>query len=108
MKLNRKGSITEIVALFASMQYGQSFMRIRVLLLTFVAIMCGLVSPAYAYLDPGTGSIILQGIIGSIAAGVAIIGIYWQKVKAFFSSENASSESASPENVSSVEQQKED
>ena len=41
-------------------------------------------SPAYAYLDPGTGSMILQGLLGGLAAGAAVIGIYWQKVKAFF------------------------
>ena len=26
---------------------------------------------AFAYLDPGTGSIILQGIVGAIAAGAS-------------------------------------
>ena len=40
--------------------------------------------PAYAYLDPGTGSMILQGLLGVLAAGAAAIGIYWQKVKAFY------------------------
>jgi hypothetical protein len=38
-------------------------------------------SPAYAYLDPGTGSIIVQSIIGLVAAGAAAIGLYWAKVK---------------------------
>ncbi len=47
-------------------------------------------NPVYAYLDPGTGSIILQGLIGGIAAGLAVIGIYWQKVKSFFSGKNTS------------------
>ena len=41
-------------------------------------------SPAYAYLDPGTGSMLLQGLIGGIAASIAFLSIYWQKVKAFF------------------------
>lgn len=40
---------------------------------------------AYAYLDPGLGSIILQGIIASIAATSITIKIYWQKIKNFFS-----------------------
>ena len=39
---------------------------------------------AFAYLDPGTGSIILQSILGAIAAVVAWGGIYWQKVKYFY------------------------
>ena len=42
-------------------------------------------APAYAYLDPGTGSMILQALIGAAAAGVTVISIYWQKVKAFVS-----------------------
>ena len=43
---------------------------------------------AFAYLDPGTGSIILQSILGAIAAGVAWGGIYWQKIKDFFNKKN--------------------
>lgn len=42
-------------------------------------------APAYAYLDPGTGSMILQALIGAAAAGVTVISVYWQKVKAFVS-----------------------
>lgn len=38
---------------------------------------------AYAYLDPGTGSIIIQAIIGFIAAGLAVTKIYWSKFKLF-------------------------
>lgn len=41
-------------------------------------------SPAYAYLDPGTGSIILQGLLASIAATMTIAGLYWQRIKSFF------------------------
>lgn len=39
---------------------------------------------AYAYLDPGLGSILLQGIIAGIAAVSLTIKIYWQKIKNFF------------------------
>jgi len=40
---------------------------------------------AFAYLDPGTGSIILQALVGAIAAGATYCSIYWQKIKSFFS-----------------------
>jgi hypothetical protein len=43
------------------------------------------VTPAYAYLDPGTGSILLQGILAGIAAGITTISLYWKKIKAIFS-----------------------
>ena len=39
--------------------------------------------PAHAYLDPGTGSIILQAILGFIAASIATLSFYWNKVKLF-------------------------
>ena len=41
-------------------------------------------SSAYAYLDPGTGSIILQAILGAIAAFFSTLYIFWEKVKTFF------------------------
>ena len=37
---------------------------------------------AYGYLDPGTGSLIIQGIIGSIAVAGFTIRLYWHKFKA--------------------------
>jgi hypothetical protein len=43
------------------------------------------ISDAYAYLDAGTGSIILQSLIG-VLVGVAItLKIYWLKIKEKFS-----------------------
>ena len=41
---------------------------------------------AYAYLDPGTGSMLLQGLIAVIAGGLVMMRLYWAKVKSFFSS----------------------
>lgn len=41
-------------------------------------------STAHAYLDPGTASLILQGIIGAIGAGIVTLGIYWQKFTGLF------------------------
>jgi len=40
-------------------------------------------SPAYAYLDPGTGSMLLQGLIFGIAITISYVSLYWQKTKAF-------------------------
>ncbi len=41
------------------------------------------VTHAHAYLDPGTGSMILQGIIGAIAVAGATVTLYWHRAKAF-------------------------
>ncbi len=37
-------------------------------------------SPAYAYLDPGTGTMLLQAILGAVAVGLVTLKFYWQRV----------------------------
>jgi hypothetical protein len=65
-------------------------MKFRGLALFAVSWLALTTAPAYAYLDPGTGSILLQGLIGGIAAGFAVISINYYRAKAalarFFSS----------------------
>ena len=39
---------------------------------------------AAAYLDPGTGSMLLQGLIALIAGILTTAGIYWRAAKDFF------------------------
>lgn len=39
---------------------------------------------AYAYLDPGTGSMIVQAIVAGILGGIFAIKFYWQKLLTFF------------------------
>lgn len=68
--------------------------RRRIVLTALVGIVY--MSPAYAYLDPGTGSIILQSLLAGIAAAMAIAGMYWQRIKAFFSSLFASKKLTDP------------
>lgn len=41
-------------------------------------------APTHAYIDPGTGSLIVQGIIGAIAAAGITLKLYWHKLKIFF------------------------
>jgi DUF1365 family protein len=41
------------------------------------------VTPAYAYIDAGTGSIILQFILAGIASVITTISLYWKKIKVF-------------------------
>ena len=42
------------------------------------------VFPVYAYIDPGTGSLLIQSIIGAIAAFAVTMKLYWHKLKLFF------------------------
>ncbi|WP_454646508.1 hypothetical protein [Bradyrhizobium liaoningense] len=39
---------------------------------------------AYAYLDPGTGSVLLQGVIAAVAGGLLAIRAYWHGIVGLF------------------------
>ena len=39
---------------------------------------------AYAYLDPATGSMIVQAVIAAVAAISVSIGIFWSRLRSFF------------------------
>ena len=39
----------------------------------------------YAYLDPGTGSMVVQAVLAAVAAVGVSIGIFWRRVKSIFS-----------------------
>jgi hypothetical protein len=43
------------------------------------------VENAWAYLDPGTGWMILQGFVAALAAAGVAVGSYWSKVRGWFS-----------------------
>jgi hypothetical protein len=40
---------------------------------------------AYAYLDPGTGSYMLQLLIAALLAAIVTVRMYWGRIKAFVS-----------------------
>lgn len=40
--------------------------------------------PTYAYIDPGTGSYILQVVIAGLLGALVSLRIYWARIKAFF------------------------
>ena len=41
-------------------------------------------SSAHAYLDPNTGSIAVQTLIGGIALGMGVMSAAWQRLKSLF------------------------
>ena len=49
------------------------------------ATMLSLAAPAHAYLDPATGSIILQALIGAVAGATLFFRTSLYRVKALFS-----------------------
>lgn len=42
-----------------------------------------LLRPAFGYLDPGTGSYILQLLIGGLLGGLFAVGLFWKRVIAY-------------------------
>lgn len=52
------------------------------LLILFVLLV--LPATARAYLDPGTGSMMLQIVIGTVLAVTYTIKVYWRRITQFF------------------------
>ncbi|HET7371537.1 MAG TPA: hypothetical protein VFL45_09730 [Gammaproteobacteria bacterium] len=44
------------------------------------AIFGALAAPAYAYIDPGSGSMILQGVLAAIAAIAVTAKLWWHRL----------------------------
>ena len=42
------------------------------------------IKDAHAYIDPGTGSYIIQVIIGGVLGAAFALKVYWKKVKSYF------------------------
>ena len=54
---------------------------LRSALVVFVLLL-SLERPAGAYLDPGTGSMLLQALLGGVAAVGVIARLYWHRMTA--------------------------
>jgi len=57
--------------------------KIRIIFMVF----CGILFSSknvYAYLDPGSGSYILQILIGVLLGGALAMKLFWSKIKLFF------------------------
>ncbi|KMQ51760.1 hypothetical protein CHISP_1256 [Chitinispirillum alkaliphilum] len=44
----------------------------------------GLTSPAYCYIDMGTGSYVLQIVIASVLGSLYAVKLYWKKILSLF------------------------
>ena len=55
----------------------------RLIALTILVLLAS--NPAYAYLDPGTGSILVQGLLAVLAAASATIAAFWSQIRRYLS-----------------------
>ena len=66
------------------------FLKVSLLAATLVP------ATAFAYLDPGTGSMLLQVILGGVAALGVAIKLFWFKIVAFFGSKKKPADEDGP------------
>ena len=59
-------------------------MRIVLFVASFFTVLSWSTGNAYAYLDPGLGSMLLQGLIAGVAAASVVVSGYWSRIKGFF------------------------
>ena len=59
-------------------------MRMTIAAIALVTAVICTATPALAYLDPGTGSMIAQVVIGAIAAALVSIKLAWRRIKRAF------------------------
>lgn len=59
-------------------------MKFNIVTSSTLAALALMPATASAYIDPGTGSILIQGLIGAIAAIGVTLKLYWHRVVKFF------------------------
>lgn len=58
-------------------------MRSPGFLLTLFVLALVAVPPAHAYLDPGTGSLVIQVLIAAVVGAAFAVKVFWKRIAAF-------------------------
>ena len=65
-------------------------MKLHLTAIPVLALALMLISaPAFAYIDPGTGSVVVQGLIAGVIGASVAIKIFWYKIKGVFTGKSA-------------------
>jgi hypothetical protein len=59
-----------------------------------IVLWLGVPSNAQAYLDPGTGSAVIQMVVASVMGALFVVKLYWRKLVTFFSGETVEDDSS--------------
>ena len=65
---------------------------IGLMLVVLALVSIALPSAAQAYVDPGTGSFVIQGIIAAVVGAGVAIKLFWGRIKSAITGKPASSE----------------
>jgi len=82
---------------YTAFQVRRPVLHILGVFVCIIGVMMALPPPVYAYVDPGSGSYILQVIIAGIAAASLSLRLFWTRIKALFSRESVDEDTASRE-----------
>jgi len=63
-----------------------------IILLSLVILNTVLFDEAFAYIDPGSGSLIIQTLIGALVGITIAVRVYWERIKMKFSSSSKSND----------------
>ncbi len=61
-------------------------------LLWTVAVLTFITRPAHAYLDPASGSMLLQMIVGGVAGVALAVKLFWHRILGFFGAKSKSTD----------------
>jgi hypothetical protein len=75
------------------MNRGQRMHRSLASFVVFLGATLFFTRPAFAYIDPGSGSMILQMLIAGIGAGWVAFKLFWHRIARFFSRKEKSGQS---------------
>ena len=65
----------------------------RALRIALVVVAClSVASPAFAYLDPGTGSMLISAALGVAAAVALALKMFWYRLSGFFRAKRPTAE----------------
>lgn len=74
-----------------------TIMRLRRILVATALAVLVLPRTAHAYLDPGSGSMLLQLIVGGAAGAAVVVRLFWRRLLALLPSRRREPESAPPD-----------
>jgi hypothetical protein len=65
-------------------------------------VMLLIAAPAYAYIDPGSGGMLVQLLTGGAAGAVILARLYWRRLKDRFGPKSKAAEPALPAETSGI------
>ena len=61
-----------------------SFSLVSAILALLIVIVLFSEKSAFAYIDPGTGSMMLQAVLAAVVGSAVVIKVFWERIKSFY------------------------